>query len=243
MCIRDRPDLQAICFKQKNTLQCSIPETPPWLLSHPCVNFDLHLFYKDDTAPDIYRSMFYEICASYDNFDHIYTDGSKMGDRVASAAICSNMVRSTRLPNNARIFRAELYAVTLAMYFVCRSRNSNFVIFSDSMCRCADVPLRTYTLTYSLIHIKPMQHNSIQTHTKSMQLPMPCILFVVAETPQLRYIFSDSISNLEALNGFKLEMDLVQKITKEYTHLTNNHLLLDPKSRKHPRQRESRHCS
>ena len=86
-----------------------------------------------DTAPDIFRSMFYEICTSYDNFDHIYTDGSKMGDRVASAAICSNMVRSTRLPNNASIFRAELYAITLAMYFVRRSRNSNFVIFSDSM--------------------------------------------------------------------------------------------------------------
>ena len=62
--IRVQPDLQAICFKQKNTLQCSIPETPPWLLSHPCVNFDLHHFYKDDTAPDIFLSMFYEICTS-----------------------------------------------------------------------------------------------------------------------------------------------------------------------------------
>ena len=95
--------------------------------------YSTHRFYKDDTAPDIYRSMFYEICDSYDNFDHIYTDGSKMGDRVASAAICSNVVRSTRLPNNASIFRAELYAITLAMYFVHRSRNSNFVILSDSM--------------------------------------------------------------------------------------------------------------
>jgi len=85
-----------------------------------------------------------------------------MGDRVASAAICSNMVRSTRLPNNASIFRAELYAVTLAVYFVRRSRNSNFVIFSDSM------------------------------------------------------------SSLEALNGIKFELDLVQKIIKDYTHLTNN---------------------
>ena len=93
--IRVQPDLQAISFEQRNTLQCSIPAISPWLFSHPCVNFDLHRFYKDDTAPDIYRSMFYEICASYDNFDHIYTDGSKMGDRVASAAICSNMVRST----------------------------------------------------------------------------------------------------------------------------------------------------
>ena len=41
---------------------------------------DLHRFYKDDTAPDIYWSMFYEICTSYYNFDHIYTDGSQMGE-------------------------------------------------------------------------------------------------------------------------------------------------------------------
>ena len=164
--IRVQPDLQAIGFKQMNTLQCSIPATSPWLFSHPCVNFDLHRFYKDDTTLDIFRSMFYEICASYDNFDHIYTDGSKMGDRVASAAICSNMVRSTRLPNNASIFRAQLYAITLAMYFVRRGRNSNFVIFSDSM------------------------------------------------------------SSPEALNGFKFELDLVQKIIKDYTPVSYTHLTL-----------------
>jgi len=47
----------------------------------------------------------------------------------------------------------KIYAITFAMYFVHRSRNSNFVIFSDSM------------------------------------------------------------SSLEALNRFKLELDLLQKIT------------------------------
>ena len=48
--------------------------------------YHLHRFYKDDTAPDIFWSMFYEICSSYDNFDHIYTDGSKICDRVASVS-------------------------------------------------------------------------------------------------------------------------------------------------------------
>ena len=38
------PDLQAIGFEQRNTLQCSIPATSPWLFSHPCVNFDLKFF-------------------------------------------------------------------------------------------------------------------------------------------------------------------------------------------------------
>jgi len=33
-------------------------------------------------------------------------------------------------------------------------------------------------------------------------------------------IFSDSMSSPEALSGFKLEMDLVEKIIKDYTALT-----------------------
>ena len=35
-------------------------------------------------------------------------------------------------------------------------------------------------------------------------------------------IFSDSISSLEALSGFKVELDLVYTITKDFTRLTNN---------------------
>jgi len=34
--------------------------------------------------------------------------------------------------------------------------------------------------------------------------------------------FSDSVSSLKALSGFKLELDLVQSIIKDYIHLTNN---------------------
>ena len=33
-------------------------------------------------------------------------------------------------------------------------------------------------------------------------------------------IFSDSMSSLQALNGFKLELGLIQKILKDYSHLT-----------------------
>ena len=34
-------------------------------------------------------------------------------------------------------------------------------------------------------------------------------------------IFSDSMSSLEAISGFKLEIDIVRNITKDYTHLAN----------------------
>jgi len=35
-------------------------------------------------------------------------------------------------------------------------------------------------------------------------------------------IFADSMSSLEAISRFKLEIDIVQNIIKDYTHLTNS---------------------
>ena len=58
-------DLQVIGFKQLGSSLILV------------LNFDLHRFYKYTTAPDISQSKFYEVCASWDNFDRIYTDGLK----------------------------------------------------------------------------------------------------------------------------------------------------------------------
>jgi len=66
--IRVQPDLHAIGFKQKDTVQSSISTTPPWLPDHPRVKFDLHCFHKEDTHTEIYRSRFHELCSHYDGF-------------------------------------------------------------------------------------------------------------------------------------------------------------------------------
>ena len=157
--IRVQPDLHAIGFKQNDTVHSSISTTPPWLLDHPCVNLDLHHFREEDTPPEIYRSRFHELCSYYDGFHRLYTDGSKIGDQVASAAVARNSTKTIRLPDRASIFRAELYAITLAMNFIRHSKDTKFIVFSDSK------------------------------------------------------------SSLEALNGVKIELDLVLKIIKDYTNL------------------------
>jgi len=64
------------------------------------------------------RSRFHEICSHYDGFHQLYTDGSKIGDQVASAAVTRNSTKAVRLENKASIFKAELYAITLAMDFI-----------------------------------------------------------------------------------------------------------------------------
>ena len=106
--IRLQPDLHAIGFKQKDTVQSSISATPPWFLDRPRVNFDLHCFLKEDTPPEIYRSRFHEFCSHYDGFHRLHTNGSRIVDQVASAAVVRNSTKTVRLPDKASIFRMEL---------------------------------------------------------------------------------------------------------------------------------------
>ena len=85
-----------------------------------------------------------------------------MENQVAAAVVYRSTTKTTRLPNTASIFSAELYAISLALALIRRSKESNFVIFSDSM------------------------------------------------------------SSLQSLSGFKLEIHFVQNIIKDYTHFTNS---------------------
>jgi len=61
------------------------------------------------------------------------SDGSKEGNIVAATVVHRDNTKCVRLPDAASIFRAELYALLLAIDVVRRSKENNFVIFSDSM--------------------------------------------------------------------------------------------------------------
>jgi len=61
------------------------------------------------------------------------TDSSNSGDRVASAVVAWNYAKTVLLANKASLFIAELYAITLAIDLIRRSRDTKFIIFSDSM--------------------------------------------------------------------------------------------------------------
>ena len=110
----------------------------------------------------VFKNLFYKLCHSYSNYYHIYADGSKSGDRVGAAVVHThrNKTKCVWLPNTARIFRAELYALLLAIDVVCRSKEQNFVIFSDS------------------------------------------------------------VSSFQAISGFKIELDLIQRFIKDYLFYT-----------------------
>jgi len=73
----------------------------------------------------------------------IFTDGSKEGNRVAAAVVHRDNTKCVRLPDTASIFRAELYAFLLAIDVVRRSKEKNFVIFSDSMSSLQSINIST----------------------------------------------------------------------------------------------------
>jgi len=126
-------DLQAVGFKKSDVITYFIPTTLPWLLTSPAVNFTLHCSDKSDTFPEIFKHRFYELCHEFKNYYRIFTDGSKEGNRVAAAVVHRDNTKCVRLLDTASIFRAESYALLLAIDVVRRSNEKNFVIFSDSM--------------------------------------------------------------------------------------------------------------
>jgi len=46
-----------------------------------------------------------------------------------------NCTKTVRLPDRSSIFRAELYAITLAIDLIRHSKDTKFIVFSDSKSR------------------------------------------------------------------------------------------------------------
>jgi len=133
LAVRVSGDLQAVGFKKSDVITSSTPITPPWLLTRSAVNLTLHCSDKSNTPHEIFKHRFCELCHEFKYYYCIFTDGSKESNRVAAAVVHRDNTKCVRLPNTARIFRAELYALLLAINVVRRSKEKNFVIFSDSM--------------------------------------------------------------------------------------------------------------
>ena len=90
------------------------------------------------------QAKFNEHHEAHGSHDEVYTDGSKMDERVGAGAVInhhSRMVRqpapqlSKRLPDNSTNFAAEATAITLALnyYWHIGPVHHDVVVYSDSM--------------------------------------------------------------------------------------------------------------
>ena len=84
----------------------------------------------------MYKQALVGITSRHQNYVQIFTDGSKVDEKVAAAAVSSvspNSPFSCRLRDHCSIYKAELQAIMLALKQAYQSQESDFMIFSDSL--------------------------------------------------------------------------------------------------------------
>ena len=112
----------------------TVTDTPPWSQSKPQICPSLTKYKKDSTNPEVYKQVFLEITSRHPKYVQVYTDGSKVDEKVAVAAVSSvapNSPFSCRLRDHCSVYTAELQAVLFALKQVYWSKEKKFMIFSE----------------------------------------------------------------------------------------------------------------
>ena len=113
-------------------LTTKAPESPTWI--HPSTKICPYIETGKQGIPtEEVRANFLAHLENHPS-EHIFTDGSKTNQQVGYAAIISNTTASGRLPAEASIFTAELYAIKAAVEEVLSENfdKNEFTVFSDS---------------------------------------------------------------------------------------------------------------
>lgn len=157
-----RPPIPPVGLKMETAMQDAgiytddispmiIPDFPPG--THP---YEPHITYLIDDTPKSMisaseaQAKFKEYKLTQGIHDEVYTDGSKMDDKVGAAAIIKHRLsngeiitrtRSKRLHDNSTVFSAEATAIMLALeyYATQPALNHDVIIYSDSMSCLQDI--------------------------------------------------------------------------------------------------------
>ena len=110
-----------------------VSEVPLWKSKSPTFNYYLASDKKATTNPIIFENKFLEVKEEFYTHKEIYIDGSKDGEKVASAAILDGELYQVRLPNNFSLFSAELKAIDLALNHIEQDAYWRYIIYTDSL--------------------------------------------------------------------------------------------------------------
>ena len=90
---------------------------------------------KNTTNPEVYKQAFLEITSRHQNYVQMFTDGSKVDEKVAAAAVSSvapNSPFSCRLRDHCSVYTAELQTILFALKQAYQSQERKFIIFFQS---------------------------------------------------------------------------------------------------------------
>ena len=135
--LRIERHLDVVVFHTLVIASYTVMKTLSWKLIVSTVCFDLCIYKKIETYPTLYRLHYSELLESFTDYIHIFTDGSKDGDKTAAALICQSFEFSKRLPDKASIFTADLEAIVSALrYIKITVKNNKFVVLVTQNLRC-----------------------------------------------------------------------------------------------------------
>ena len=149
--IRVRPLLDKINFNIKN-MDNHKQKIPPYKMNQPKINFDLSEYKKEGTPPELFTALEGEIKEKYNNYKHIYTDDSKMDEKVAAATVTDSEIFVSCLAYHSSIFTAEARAIDLTLEHIKTTNEKNYMIFIDSM-SCLQAFLQTSPSNPRLIRV------------------------------------------------------------------------------------------
>ena len=126
--------LESANINTRNIQKHSFSDIPSSCITKPTILFDLHNSKKSLSDSHLIKQNFQELQSRLLDYQHIYTDGSKVEDKVGCAYISGSHHEKIRLPDGSSIFTAESKAVDMALdYVMNNSLENKFVIFSDSL--------------------------------------------------------------------------------------------------------------
>ena len=131
--LRCEADTNCIDIDLEEVAKHKISEVPLWTCKSPTYNNYLASDKKATTDPMIFKNKFLEINEKYYTHGGIYTDGSKDGKKVASAAIHDGELYQFRLPNNSSVFSAEVNSIDLALDHIEQDAYWRYIIYTDSL--------------------------------------------------------------------------------------------------------------
>ena len=131
--LRCEADISCVDCDLEDVANYKISEVPLWTSKSPTYLYNLSSDKKAITDPVVFKTKFLEVKEQYYTHEVIYTDGSKDGEKVASAAILDGELYQFRLLNNSSIFSAELKAIDLAPSHIKQDAYWRYIIYTDSL--------------------------------------------------------------------------------------------------------------
>ena len=131
--LRCEADMNCLQVDLEDVAHYKISDVPLWTSKCPTYNYYLASEKKATTDPRIFKNKFLEVKEKYYTHEEIYTDGSKDGEKIASAAVLDGELYQFRLPNNSSIFSAELKAIDLTLNHIEQDAYWRYIIYTDSL--------------------------------------------------------------------------------------------------------------